>query len=367
MRGMRAVCLLLPLCLVAPACAGDDDGDPGDEGDSSSGDDSSADDGGDDGDGGGGGGEGALEHAFPSVPLESGDEVTNLCLSWSVGNQEPIYVQSVTMNAGPGWHHSNWFYVPSGTFPVEDGVWECQDDFDQFTAALAGGVLFAQSTQATDETQAFPVGAVLELPPNAVVVSNIHLLNASEEAIDTGVSMTLATVKEEDVSIRLRPLSFTFDQLAIPPQQSSRFEAECDMEEQGGSLEGLSLYYALPHYHSFAKGMNIEMLGGERDGETIHQVESGIGEPLGVTLSPPLSMTGARGIRFSCDYENTTERTIGYGNSGEDEMCIFLAFTDSDRSWAGGVLQGDPKLSGMDGDVAVYTGDCGVLSVTPNQ
>jgi hypothetical protein len=362
MRGMRAVSLLLPLCLAVPACAGDDDGDPGEEGDSSSEDDGGGDDGGDDGDDGGGG-EGALVHEFPTVPLESGEELTNLCLSWTVGNEEPVFVKSVTMNAGPGWHHSNWFYVPSGTFPVEDGVWECDEDFDQFTAALAGGVLFAQSTQATDETQAFPEGAVLELPPNAVVVSNIHLLNAGDQAIDTGVSMSLATAKEEDVTIRLRPMSFTFERLAIPPQQNSRFEAECDMEEQGGPLDDLSLYYALPHYHSFAKGMNIELLGGERDGDTVHQVESGIGEPLGATLSPPLTMAGARGIRFSCDYDNGTDRTIGYGNSGDDEMCIFLAFTDSERSWAGGVIKGEPELSGMDGDRAVYTGDCAVLSV----
>jgi hypothetical protein len=363
MAGMRALCLLVPLCLAAAACSGDDDGssgqDPGDSsGSADDGDDSSA------GDDSSGGDAPVLEHEFPSIGVESGQEITTMCLSWSLHNEDPLFVSTVAMNAGPGWHHSNWFYVPSGTFPADDGVWNCEDgEFDQVAAALAGGVLFAQSTQATDETQSFPEGAVLEVPRDAVVVSQIHLLNASDEAIDTGVSMKLSTVKEEDVQIRLHPMSFDFHQLAIPPQQRSRFEAECDMVTAGGPLDATSLYYALPHYHKWARGMNIEMFGGDREGEVISDVEARIGEPLGTTLSPPLSMAGAQGIRFGCTYDNDTDRTIGYGNSGDDEMCIFLAFTDSDLTWAGGVVTGEATMTGMDGDVAVYTGECTTIAV----
>lgn len=358
---MRAVRLLLPVCLAIAGCSGDDDGGPagGDDGDDQGDSGGTGDDGADDG----GGGAVELVHDFPTVPVASGQEITTVCLSWSLQNDEPVFVNSVTMNAGPGWHHSNWFYVPADTFSVNDGVWECADDFDQFTAALAGGVLFAQSTQATDETQAFPEGAVLEIPPNAVVVSQVHLLNVGDEDIDTGVTMKLSGVDEEDVRIRLRPLSFDFHQLAIPPQQSSRFETECDMERAAGPLDDLSLYYALPHYHAMARGMSIELFGGDRDGEVIHEIESSIGEPLGTTLAPPLSMAGARGIRFSCTYDNTTDRTIGYGNSGQDEMCIFLAFTDSNLAFAGGVVQGQATEAGMDGDFALYTGECDTLAV----
>jgi Copper type II ascorbate-dependent monooxygenase, C-terminal domain len=352
MRGMRArLVLSLSIAMVlAAGCGGDDDGDGGSDGV----------------DAGGGGvdaGAEVLEHDFPSVPLASGEEVTTLCLAWTLGNEETIFVDSVTMNAGPGWHHSNWFYVPEGTFSVDDGLWECGDEFNQFKAATEGGVLFAQSTQATDETQSFGDGAALELPPRSVVTTQIHLLNASDTAIETGVSMRLGAVPEEAVRIRLSPLSFTFQQLAIPPQKRSRFETACDMENALGAPLDISLYYVLPHYHAIADGMNIEILGGDRDGEPIHVTESQIGEPLGATLSPPLSLAGARGIRFSCTYDNPTDRTIGYGNAGRDEMCIFLAFTDSDRAFAGGVLDGEPQLRGTEDGVDVFDGPCLSLAV----
>jgi hypothetical protein len=359
---MRVAPLLVSLSLVA-ACGGDGDDDVEDRGDDGGGD--ATDDGGED-DGGeddGGAGPAALEHDFPTVPLEPGEEVTSLCLSWKLNNDEPVFFNSVTMNAGPGWHHSNWFYVPSGLYSVEDGVWDCRGEFDQLDAAVAGGVLFAQSTQATDETQAFPPGAVVEIPPDSVVVSQIHLLNVGDEAIETGVKMTIAGIAEDEIEIKLNPLSFTFDQLAIPPQQRSRFEVDCDMEEAyGGPLE-MSLYYVLPHYHSFAEGMDVLLSGGERDGETVHRIEARIGEPLGTMLSPPLSMSGSTGIRFACNYDNGTDRTIGYGNSGEDEMCIFLAFTDSNLAWGGGVLSGEPTFVEDRDGVAVYTGGCTILPV----
>lgn len=348
---MRAIPLVLPLVLAA-GC--------GDFSEPSEPDDGAAADGDDGADGVTDDGAGPTEvsHDFDPVEVEAGTEITTMCLSWSLGNEEPIFVDTVTMEAGPGWHHSNWFYVPAGTFSVDDGNWECGDEFDQIQAALAGGVLFAQSTQATDETQRFADGAALELPPNAVVVSQIHLVNADDRPIDTGVRMTLGSVDEADVAIRLRPLSFDFHQLAIPPNQRSRFETSCDMEDATGQPLDISLYYVLPHYHSWAEGMDIQLAGGERDGQEVYQIESGIGEPLGSTLTPPLPMSGSRGIRFACNYDNSSERTIGYGNNRDDEMCIFLAFTDSRLSFGGGVLTGEPIFRGVEGGVAVYDGNC---------
>ncbi|HWM87659.1 MAG TPA: hypothetical protein VNO33_17520, partial [Kofleriaceae bacterium] len=130
---MRLAPLLVSVCLALAGCAGDDDGETDGSDDQSGEDDGGgADDGADGGDDGGGGG-GEFEHDFPGIDVASGAEVTRMCLSWTVGNEETLFVNSVTMNAGPGWHHSNWFYVPAGTFPVDDGAWECAGEFDQIT------------------------------------------------------------------------------------------------------------------------------------------------------------------------------------------------------------------------------------------
>src|SRR5262245_40819488 len=124
MRAMRTASILVLAGLAAAGCTGGGNGgaemggaDPGD------------------GPGNDLGGETGLEpveHDFPAIEVQSGEEITSRCLSWTIHNEAPIFVQSVTLHAGPGWHHSNWFYVPEGTFDVVDGVWDCaQGEFDQ--------------------------------------------------------------------------------------------------------------------------------------------------------------------------------------------------------------------------------------------
>ena len=304
-----------------------------------------------------------FEREFTGIRVAPASESTGQCAAWRLDNDRPLYINQVEMAAGAGWHHSNWFFVPEGTFSVDDGVWDCAGDFDGVKAALTGGVLFAQSTQATEETQGFQPGAALEVPAHSVVVGELHIINVTEEELETDVSLALTALPEEEVVTRLRPLAFDFHQLAIPPQQRSRFEASCDMEEAYGGPIDLAIHYVLPHYHRFGTGMDIEMMGGTRDGETIYGIESAIGEPLGRSMAPPVSMAGARGIRFACEFDNTTPDTIRFGNNRDAEMCIMLAFTDSNVAWGGGVLEGSPRLREVrDDGVAVYDGDCSVVA-----
>lgn len=303
-----------------------------------------------------------LERTFDNIPIAMGEEFSDLCLSWRLDNSDWLNVQSVAMDAGPGWHHSNWFYVPEGTFPVDDGPWECAEEFDTLEAALRGGVLFAQSTQATSEVQAFRPGAAVEIPPRSVIVGQMHALNAGDRDVNSYYQLTVESIPEHLVDTPLRPLAFDFHALAIPPQQKSRFEVECDMAKTWGGELDIDIHYVLPHYHELGTGMDISMYGGTRDGEPIYDVDSRVGEPLGQSMSPPIALDGAQGVRFGCDFDNGTERTYYFGN-GDGEMCIMLAFTDSPATWGGGVFEGPAQFVGMDGDTAVYTGDCQLIAI----
>jgi hypothetical protein len=304
-----------------------------------------------------------FEHSFTGILVPPGQELQNLCASWRLDNAHPIQVNSLQMAAGPGWHHSNWFHVPEGTFSVDHGVWDCREEFDVLTAGLSGGVLFAQSTQATAETQAFLPGAAIEVPAGSVMIGQLHIINASDRELETDLSLTVRGIPAAELVTPLYPLAFDLHQLAIPPLQRSRFETTCDMSSAwGGPLE-LAVHYLLPHYHAFGRSMNVEMFGGDREGDPIFRVDADVGEPLGRSFTPPLSLQGASGIRFSCEYDNPTDQTIRFGNNAHSEMCILLAFTDLPVAWTGGFLRGNPTLRGVEDGVAVYEGACDVLAI----
>lgn len=275
-----------------------------------------------------------ISETLEPVDVEAGGEVSAMCQSWTLNNDEPLYVSKVRQTNEGGWHHSNWFYVPEGTYPGPDGTWRCNDrGFDQATAAVAGGVFFAQSTQALTDLQAFPSGAVLEVPPRSVIVGNIHLLNLQATPLRSAISFDIETVPLKDAKIRLRPVSFTNEALDIPPNAESRFSMTCDLEEtfvhKLGEMPDYNVYFVLPHYHEFGNYFRLGFVDAAGNEDVIYEIERGIGDPLGLTMKTALPSRGATGMRVTCGYLNPTDEPIDYGLGGK-EMCVFLAYIDAD-------------------------------------
>jgi hypothetical protein len=307
-----------------------------------------------------------LENSFPTLALDPGEENSDLCASWTLGNEETLYVNAVELVAeNGGFHHSNWVYVPeTGFFEGEDGFWPCEDrGFNEAIGATMGGVLFAQSTQSRHETQRFAEGVSLVIPPRARVIGALHMLNTGGTTFDAAMTLGLHTIDEADATTKLSALSFTNEALALPPSSRSEFQAECDLgpkhEEELGRAPDFNIHFVLPHYHSLGTGMRIEAFGPDGS-EVIFDGANPVGDPLGQMLDPPFSMKGYDGVRFSCTYENPRAESVGYG-IGDQEMCVLLAFTDSTMLWGGGLYGevGEPTMN--DGMATFVDSGCGVL------
>lgn len=301
---------------------------------------------------------------IPSQPLAAGEEIVGRCFSWDVGNETAVWVNQVRFETTRGMHHSNWFFVRPTLYSGDEGLWSCRDrGFDTVTAAVSGGVIFAQSTQAAGETQAFPEGTAMLLPPNARIVADLHLLNTYGEDVDVASAIHIDTIPEADVHTRLRPLAFDYVDLNIPPRMKSEFAMDCDFSSANDGPIDFQLYYALPHYHALGMGMRMELIGGTRDGEILWEAFGGIGDSLGQTFDPPLDLGGATGIRVTCAFDNPTDQLVRYG-VGDQEMCVMLAFTDDSRyTWGGGVLErsGDVEVAN-DGETSFHEAPCQMIN-----
>jgi hypothetical protein len=297
---------------------------------------------------------------FPAIELGAGQERSDLCQSATLNNDEPLYVNAVHMQTGPGWHHSNWFFVPEGMYPGPDGTWTCRDrDFDTLEAGLAGGVLFAQSTQASDEVQRFQPGVAVVIPPRSRIVGDVHLLNAADATYSTAITLDIEPIAASTVTTELLPATLVYFDLDIPAQQRSRFTGSCDMSELYGGPLDFRVHYVLPHYHGLGESLRLEAVGGDLDGQVIYDKTSAIGEPLGGALDPPFDLSGATGLRFSCTFDNRSDVSVGWG-IGDQEMCVALAFVDSKWKWIGGVQEAT-ALVGSEGGVSDYQGPCDML------
>ena len=274
------------------------------------------------------------EHTFPAIELPVGGEIQNVCQSWTLDNDEPLFVNAVEMQADPGWHHSNWMFVPDVRFRGDDGTWDCDErEFNEVSAALSGGaVFFAQSTQATHETQQFPAGAAFRIPPRSRVIGSIHVLNFTGAPLSSALTFRLRTLPESEVEVELRGLAIDNRVMEIPPRGRSEITTACDLTRANGGPLDFGVYHVLPHYHGLATAMRVEVVGGPRDGATLFETSAAVGDPLGQTLDPPFVLEGATGMRTTCTYANTGDTTVRWGVDAADEMCTMLAWVSGRRT-----------------------------------
>lgn len=306
---------------------------------------------------------GERTYAFGPFDIAPGQEVTSDCVQITLGNTDYVYVNAVELTTGPGFHHSNWFYVPEFAFPGEDGTYRCRDrNFDQAVAAIQGGVLFAQSTQAAHEVQQFPAGMVIKIPPRSKIVTQIHLLNPTDNTLSLTPDIKLTYIREADVTTPLAGISFQNAALALPPNMASRFTTECDFTERHEALLGrpvdFKLHYALAHYHELGTGITIEAVKPDGAATVVYTTDGRVGDALGGMIEPGFDMTGYTKLRMTCDFYNSRASTVGWG-VGDQEMCVFLAFTDSTYNWGGGVLEETAPLNPMMvGNTMTYSNPC---------
>lgn len=308
--------------------------------------------------------------AFGPYALAPGEEISGQCVSTTLHNEEPLYINAVELQTGPGFHHSNWFWVPDYRFDGPDGTWRCADrGFDDAVAGIDGGVLFAQSTQATHEKQQFPDGMAIVIPPHSRILSGTHLLNSSDAPLSVSLNLTVTPVAEP--TTLLAAMSFTNESIALPPHRQSRFTIECDVDSAHRAVLGrpvdFHVVYALAHYHDLGTGITIEGVRGDGTASMMFETTTRIGDALGGMIDPGFAMDGYTKIRFSCNYDNPGDTTVRWG-LGAGEMCTFLSFTDSEKTWGGGVLNRNEVPTVVDhGTYIEYTYACSVINSEPNR
>ncbi len=284
----------------------------------------------------------AISHAFPAFEVEPGEEIKDLCQSWTLNNAEELWVSAVEMRQNYGSHHSIWTFVPDDVFDGPDGVWVCDDRGASIVAAVvAGGNLYNQSTQAEHETQRFADDAAIRIPPYSRVVGEMHLLNATTEILSGNMNLTLYAQEKEEVGTPLVPVELTFDEVFVPAESESRMVAECEIADSFAEVDApvdFTVYHVMPHAHERGRRLFIEVVGGPMDGTSIlNDVHYATYEPRGYNFQEPLRIEGATALRYGCEFDNPDPWDYVWGF--KEEMCQFSMFVDSPLALTGSVSE----------------------------
>jgi len=295
----------------------------------------------------------SIVHSVVPTAL-GGSEETIGCYSWALNNEEPLYVNAVEFANIGSYHHSNWFVVPDSVYEGPDGPWPCEErGFDQFAAAQAGTVLFAQSTQAWSERMAFADGVVVRIPAHSRIVAEQHLLNLSPEPRDTQAWLTLELIHPFDVGSVLSPVQLTYFDLSIPAQSEIRFRSSC-----ASIQSGVKVHYVLPHFHSTGNYFRLSD-GVDPEAPALMTFDGFDGGPLGKVFDPPIETTTSS-FTFTCGYDNWHSQPLEWG-IGINEMCVVLMLVEADAIIVGTAVRTSGLTEIVDG-VPIVEGQCATVT-----
>ncbi len=304
-------------------------------------------------------------HSFGKYTLAPHEEVEP-CIQWTLDNDKALYVNTVTLSNDGGFHHSNWYVVPEDLFPGPDGFFTCNErGFSDFDAAVNGSVLFAQSTQSQFEQQPLPEGVVIKIPPRHKIMAGAHLLSLSSAQTAPELRMSLDIIHPRLVETVAAAFRLTYRDLLIPAQTESRYTGHCDFHLHYESLAGhpidIQLYYLLPHYHYLGNHFSVQVLGGPNDGMPLYELNGFNADANGQAFDPPIDLTGAQGLHFTCGYNNWTNKDVGWG-IGDQEMCMMLGLIDSEVQ-IDAIVEEDSQVIGVEDGVVMHEGPRDILAI----
>ena len=98
--------------------------------------------------------------------------------------------------------------------------------------------------------------------------------------------------------------------------------------ELPNSLDDINVFAITGHTHHLGRDVQVGTSFDEKGPVTPVYAPANFSwsEPETIIHNPPLQLTDSDGFRFSCEWKNTTNQPVGFGESANDEMCFFWAY-----------------------------------------
>jgi len=260
-----------------------------------------------------------IEESFsldlPPFTLAPGQEVTK-CVNLPLTNDNPVYIHEITTTLEQGSHHLIVYRsaeeetqdVPENCFPFAE------------TLSMASAPLII--SQLGGETLTFPEGVGIEFEPQQMIRLEAHFINYTGEDLEANASVTFKTMKPSDVEAVADMLFYGDLDINIPAFGEKVVGPTWLPVDEGTKVFGVT-----GHTHQYGTDVTLWKGTAEETGEPIYDFEVyDWDEPPVAFYDPPLEFSAGEGFRIQCSYVNTSGKSVGFGESANEEMCFAWAY-----------------------------------------
>lgn len=236
--------------------------------------------------------------------LQPGDTDIYKCVRVTI--PEDMYITNIQAQAPLGTHHTVLSIAGANNTSGPDGEQDCYVGTLGLVMLYASGV----GTSPLD----FPQDVGIKVAAGTQIHLNLHLYNAGDEPISG----------ESAIWVKSQPTP--------PPMLAEMvFAGPLDFDVDPGPDEVIgqctinksySVFALWPHMHKLATHQKIELLRGNDPPVELHNMPYDFEEQKYWLQSPEIQLQAQDKIRVTCQYNNTTGATVGFGDSSDNEMCF---------------------------------------------
>jgi hypothetical protein len=254
-----------------------------------------------------------------TVPQVAAEEEGTVCVQVRLDNAEPVNVVRLHNTLSMASHH---FIVSKVTDPA--GTEEPLTPCVPFRGAIRGAPLTI--TQKHDDEIVLPPGVSYGLGAAQILNLELHYLNATDAPLDV-VATTELYVAPADAELQeASVLLVGTGDIAIDPHTTDSSGVKFTALPQG--MEGVRFFAITGHTHRF--GTNVEVSSAASDGQAQALLYAPVpflwDAPEMKQLEPAIEVPAGGGFSFECEWNNTSDAVIGFGESALAEMCFFWAY-----------------------------------------
>ena len=217
---------------------------------------------------------------------------------------EDIHVTAFFPQVPLGTHHLGFDVSAVPTRP--DGLYAC--------GVSTVGERKLQGAGIGSEPTELPDGVAMPLLKGQQLFLNLHLFNASTEALQGRSGMWVRTVPAEEVVHRAEVILAGPLNLQVPPGRSTQ-SGHCTLRADA------TLYGIAPHMHQTGVHTRATLVSTNGEQTVLFDGPHDFEHQLWYTVEERQLHAGDR-VDIECTYENDTSRTIPWGDSALDEMCF---------------------------------------------
>jgi hypothetical protein len=263
-------------------------------------------------DGGAGAPEGGAGLRLTIGPFDvaAGVEITQ-CIVVPLGNTDEMVLDGYQIDLYPGSHHLFAYFTSEAP---HSNLVDCRP-FAGLIAESDVPVAFAGKEHLT---WSFPSGVAVDIPAAQNVKLEAHYINTTSATIQAQGTITLqATPKATHVAYD--PAGFAFIgtvHIDIPPNAAYSTGPLFQRVPAGTQLVSITT-----HEHRLGTRAQVWASAQAGDLSTPIADDHDWSAPTWRTLSQPVDFDGTNGVTFQCDWTNTTDQPVTYGESALQEMC----------------------------------------------